>query len=103
MIKFVLMVNKQGQTRLAQYYDFLSIQERVALEAEIIRKCLGRNETQVRALLASAFIQSEWTKRLISCLVSVLVRGVPRLQGHLQTIRVALFHRRRQGRRLGGA
>ncbi|RLN61327.1 hypothetical protein BBJ28_00005321 [Nothophytophthora sp. Chile5] len=46
MIKFVLMVNKQGQTRLAQYYDFLSIQERVALEAEIIRKCLGRNETQ---------------------------------------------------------
>ncbi|KAG4054578.1 hypothetical protein PC123_g10300 [Phytophthora cactorum] len=46
MIKFVLMVNKQGQTRLAQYYDFLSIQERVALEAEIIRKCLGRNESQ---------------------------------------------------------
>ncbi|KAF1329106.1 Ap-4 complex subunit sigma, partial [Globisporangium splendens] len=46
MIKFVLMVNKQGQTRLAQYYDFLSIQERVALEAEIIRKCLGRNENQ---------------------------------------------------------
>ena len=49
MIKFVLMVNKQGQTRLAQYYDFLSIQERVALEAEIIRKCLSRNENQVRA------------------------------------------------------
>ncbi|GLD92796.1 hypothetical protein PINS_up001375 [Pythium insidiosum] len=46
MIKFVLMVNKQGQTRLAQYYDFLSIQERVALEAEIIRKCLGRTENQ---------------------------------------------------------
>ncbi|KAG3248321.1 hypothetical protein PI124_g6993 [Phytophthora idaei] len=46
MIKFVLMVNKQGQTRLAQYYDFLSIQERVALEAEIIRKCLGRSESQ---------------------------------------------------------
>lgn len=51
MIKFVLMVNKQGQTRLAQYYDFLSIQERVALEAEIIRKCLGRNENQVRTAL----------------------------------------------------
>jgi AP-4 complex subunit sigma-1 len=47
MIKFVLMVNKQGQTRLAQYYDFLSIQERTTLEAEIIRKCLGRNENQV--------------------------------------------------------
>ena len=46
MIKFVLMVNKQGQTRLAEYYDFLSIEERVALEAEIIRKCLSRNELQ---------------------------------------------------------
>eukprot|EP00941_MAST-03F_sp_MAST-3F-sp1_P005417 g5417.t1 len=40
------MVNKQGQTRLATYYDFLSIEERVALEAEIIRKCLSRTELQ---------------------------------------------------------
>lgn len=48
MIKFILMVNKQGQTRLANYYDFLSIEERSALEAEIIRKCLSRTEAQVR-------------------------------------------------------
>ncbi len=53
MIKFVLMVNKQGQTRLAQYYDFLTIEERVALEAETIRKCLTRNELQV--LFSSTF------------------------------------------------
>ena len=46
MIKFVLMVNKVGQTRLAQYYDFLSVQERTLLEAEIIRKCLSRTEVQ---------------------------------------------------------
>ena len=46
MIKFVLMVNKQGQTRLAHYYDFQTIEQRVALEAEIIRKCLSRNENQ---------------------------------------------------------
>jgi AP-4 complex subunit sigma-1 len=45
-IKFLLMVNKQGQTRLANYYDWLSIEERTALEAEIIRKCLSRTETQ---------------------------------------------------------
>uniref|UniRef100_A0A7S1C3U2 AP complex subunit sigma n=1 Tax=Bicosoecida sp. CB-2014 TaxID=1486930 RepID=A0A7S1C3U2_9STRA len=45
-IKFVLMVNKQGQTRLAEYCDWLPIEERVALEAEIIRKCLSRNELQ---------------------------------------------------------
>jgi AP-4 complex subunit sigma-1 len=45
-IKFILMVNKQGQTRLANYYDWHSIEERNALEAEIIRKCLSRTETQ---------------------------------------------------------
>lgn len=47
-IKFILMVNKQGQTRLAEYYDFLPIDERTALEAETIRKCLSRTELQVR-------------------------------------------------------
>jgi len=46
MIKFVLMVNKQGQTRLSSYYEWLSIEERGALEAEIIRKCLSRTELQ---------------------------------------------------------
>ncbi len=35
MIKFILMVNKQGQTRLASYYEWFPIQERVALEAEV--------------------------------------------------------------------
>lgn len=48
MIQFILMVNKQGQTRLANYYQWLSIDERTALEAEIIRKCLSRSELQVR-------------------------------------------------------
>ena len=46
MIKFILMVNKVGQTRLAQYYDFLSVQERTLLESEIVRKCLSRTEMQ---------------------------------------------------------
>ncbi|CAL1154994.1 unnamed protein product [Cladocopium goreaui] len=46
MIKFILMVNKQGQTRLAQYYEFLSVRERVTLEGELIRKCLSRSESQ---------------------------------------------------------
>lgn len=48
MIQFILMVNKQGQTRLANYYQWLSIAERTALEAEIIRKCLSRSELQVK-------------------------------------------------------
>ena len=37
---------KQGQTRLSTYYDWLDLDERVALESEVIRKCLSRNEMQ---------------------------------------------------------
>ncbi len=56
------MVNKQGQTRLANYFEWMPIQERVTLEAEvtnptlnhesisyliqIIRRCLSRTELQ---------------------------------------------------------
>ena len=46
MLSFVLMVNKQGQTRLSQYVDWLPIKERNPLESEIIRKCLSRSEGQ---------------------------------------------------------
>eukprot|EP00566_Odontella_aurita_P027007 CAMPEP_0113556364 /NCGR_PEP_ID=MMETSP0015_2-20120614/17218_1 /TAXON_ID=2838 /ORGANISM="Odontella" /LENGTH=160 /DNA_ID=CAMNT_0000457717 /DNA_START=96 /DNA_END=578 /DNA_ORIENTATION=+ /assembly_acc=CAM_ASM_000160 len=46
MISFLLMVNKQGQTRLSSYYAWLPMAERVALESEIIRKCLSRSELQ---------------------------------------------------------
>jgi len=46
MISFLLLVNKQGQTRLSQYYKYLSISERATLEGELVRKCLGRTENQ---------------------------------------------------------
>lgn len=47
-IRFVLLVNKQGQTRLAQYYaEHLTLDERRALEGEIVRKCLARTDQQV--------------------------------------------------------
>ncbi|XP_026663171.1 AP-4 complex subunit sigma isoform X1 [Phoenix dactylifera] len=45
-IRFILLVNKQGQTRLAQYYEYLTLEERRALEGEIVRKCLARTEQQ---------------------------------------------------------
>ena len=44
MIRFVLMVNKQGQTRLARYYEEqsgVSLQERSA--QVYARLCLGRS------------------------------------------------------------
>lgn len=46
MIKFVLMVNKMGQTRVSSYYDWMPIPERVALEAEVVRRCFSRSELQ---------------------------------------------------------
>ena len=45
-IRFILMVNKQGQTRLAQYYEVVSIKERCTTEGELVRKCLSRTEQQ---------------------------------------------------------
>lgn len=46
MIKFILMVNKQGQTRLAQYYEFKPVSERASMESELIRRCLSRTDSQ---------------------------------------------------------
>ncbi|KAK2964922.1 Adaptor protein complex 4 (AP-4), sigma subunit [Blattamonas nauphoetae] len=46
MIHFFLVVNKFGTTRLTQYYNHLTMQERVALEGEIIRQCLSLNDNQ---------------------------------------------------------
>ncbi|XP_065883634.1 AP-4 complex subunit sigma-1-like isoform X2 [Dysidea avara] len=46
MLKFVLLVNKQGQTRLSQYYEYSAVEERVITEADIIRKCLARTDEQ---------------------------------------------------------
>ncbi|XP_064402617.1 uncharacterized protein LOC135348363 [Halichondria panicea] len=44
MLKFVLLVNKQGQTRVSQYYEYVPVEERVTTEADIVRKCLARSE-----------------------------------------------------------
>ncbi|KAK1443301.1 AP complex sigma like protein [Babesia gibsoni] len=46
MIKFILMVNKQGQTRFSRYYEDLGVAEKCVLEGEIMRKCICRDETQ---------------------------------------------------------
>ena len=47
MIKFFLIVNKLGQTRMSCYYEFLNIDQRIQLEGECVRKCLGVKEGQV--------------------------------------------------------
>ncbi|KAF2077579.1 hypothetical protein CYY_001120 [Polysphondylium violaceum] len=45
-IKFFLLANIQGKTRLSQYYEHVAFEDRSTLESEIIRKCLMRNENQ---------------------------------------------------------
>ncbi|KAH8741259.1 clathrin assembly protein [Cryptosporidium ryanae] len=46
MLKFLLLVNKQGQIRLSKYYRNVSRDERLVLEGQLIRKCLLRGENQ---------------------------------------------------------
>ncbi|KAG8126248.1 putative AP complex subunit sigma protein, partial [Naja naja] len=46
MIKFFLMVNKQGQTRLSRYYEYIDLHKRTVLEAEVIKQCLSRTKEQ---------------------------------------------------------
>ncbi|MES1912676.1 MAG: hypothetical protein MHM6MM_004911 [Cercozoa sp. M6MM] len=46
MIEFVLLVNKQGQTRLSRYFVDKTRQERSALESEVVRTCLSRKDRQ---------------------------------------------------------
>lgn len=61
--RFVLLVNKQGQTRLAKYTDAsMGVEERRALEGEIVRKCLARSEKQV-------WLQPFISSRALCCLV----------------------------------
>ena len=49
-IEFVLMVNKQGQTRLSRYFKPLLSSDKTLLEAELIRRCLGRGEDECNFL-----------------------------------------------------
>ncbi|KAH7831961.1 Adaptor protein complex 4 (AP-4), sigma subunitA [Monocercomonoides exilis] len=42
MIQFFLIVNKFGQTRLSQYYEHIPMKDRIALEGEVVRKCVSR-------------------------------------------------------------
>lgn len=57
MIKFFLMVNKQGQTRLSKYYEHVDIHKRTLLETEVIKSCLSRSSEQVSFQLSQLCLQ----------------------------------------------
>ncbi|XP_062325271.1 AP-4 complex subunit sigma-1 [Osmerus eperlanus] len=46
MIKFLLMVNKQGQTRLSKYYEAVEVVKRAPLEADVVKGCLSRKKEE---------------------------------------------------------
>lgn len=95
-IHFILMVNKQGQTRLSKYYNSFSVQERITLEGELIRKCLSRTENQVSQHKMGVI---EWRVNSISYFTTVLVPGTSIVQSNLQTVRVFILHHRHRHRR----
>lgn len=47
MIKFLLMVNKQGQTRLSKHYEHVDIGKRAALKAAVVKACLFKKKDGV--------------------------------------------------------
>lgn len=55
MLKFLLLVNKRGHTRVSQYYEYMELEERTNMEAEITRKCLTRNDDQVKHYIFLTF------------------------------------------------
>lgn len=42
----MLMVNRQGQTRLSRYYQPVELSRRAVLEADVVRCCLSRKKDQ---------------------------------------------------------
>lgn len=46
MIRFLLMVNRQGQTRLSRYYSDVDLKLRQSLETEVVQRCLSRAKDQ---------------------------------------------------------
>lgn len=61
MIKFLLMVNKQGQTRLSKYYEPVDIGKRAGLEADVVRGCLSRRKEEVSFPLAFSLMVNHTT------------------------------------------
>ncbi|XP_051578452.1 AP-4 complex subunit sigma-1-like [Myxocyprinus asiaticus] len=60
MIKFLLMVNKQGEIHLSKYYETVDIKKRAALEADVVRECLSRRKEEVNFIshpLSCSFVE----------------------------------------------
>eukprot|EP00002_Diphylleia_rotans_P026072 TRINITY_DN5181_c0_g1_i2.p1 TRINITY_DN5181_c0_g1~~TRINITY_DN5181_c0_g1_i2.p1 ORF type:complete len:107 (+),score=15.38 TRINITY_DN5181_c0_g1_i2:49-369(+) len=94
MIKFLIIANKEGQTRLSQYYEQLSIEERTTLEASLVRLCMSRTELQVPSCRSSSsplyFTHvpppSSWLTLCFHLCFAVLHRRIHELQTRLSAL-----------------
>lgn len=80
MIKFFLMVNKQGQTRLSRYYEHVEINKRTVLEAEVIKNCLSRSKDEVGFagfILSTSHTFPIDNSETSQCLSQVIISLVP--------------------------
>ena len=121
-VKYVLLVNKQGQTRVSQYYEHLDLDERATLEPDIVRRCLSRSAGLVRRMIDDQWFREwneknqeqygwisrsnviEWYRMLqyhdhwyrddILLSNAVLVLWLQGPQGRLSSIRISILYRR---------
>lgn len=47
MIKFFFISNLSAQSRMTQYFETLSQEQKYQLEGEVIRKCISRGKKEV--------------------------------------------------------
>jgi len=99
MIRFILLQNRQGRTRLAKYYVPLEDAEKRKLEVDIHRLVVNRDPK------VTNFLEVRPRPRRGACSAAsgsadVLKRStVPHVQGHLPPLRgPLLLHVRRCGR-----
>ncbi len=91
-IKFVLLVNKQGQTRLAKYTDqTMTVEERRALEGEAVRRCLARAEKQVSPVSLVVQPGEAFSPALDDMHLAVFLHRAPKFQSYLQAICISLL------------
>ncbi|XP_041355162.1 AP-4 complex subunit sigma-1-like [Gigantopelta aegis] len=46
MIRFLYIVNKQGQLRVCRYFEYVPDKKRSSLHTSVVRNCLNRNDKQ---------------------------------------------------------
>ncbi|OVA08514.1 Adaptor protein complex [Macleaya cordata] len=94
-IRFILLVNKQGQTRLAQYFEYLTLEQRRALEGEICSFVEHRNYKVVYRRYASLFflvgVDDDENELAILEFIHLLVETMDRHFGNVCELDI-MFH-----------